>query len=394
MKPFWVLLSIHTITTIIVITSCTVLVLRNRNTEEISIGGRVAVWSSLFAAISNLYLLRGWMKKEIKSGPQDWSNILALMAVVLPNLILVSCRRMPPIWLLGVTSFQMMSGTQSLLMNLEKCFKHSRNVILSMLASFFGLLLVFSTRLMPFGQGRTTVMVVGLALLTSTFLGIGWRVQAFVLRWIEVCKNDDREKDELLKVIWNCGTYFVYVGAFVLASSIFQWKQMHAPCDDEITVYVWIQLIPIILRAIFHDMITSMDTEAAVAIAIKLNRGFVRYISHELRSHLNHMSADIYTLRHERDVAGTRQGRQRVLAGMQQACDSSVGILDDVLIFDKLRDSWEVKEKTWSLLDVKVLLRKVVDELSPQVGRNKHQTLICFFNTLIAVAANKSIISR
>ena len=69
------------------------------------------------------------------------------------------------------------------------------------------------------------------------------------------------------------------------------------------------------------------------------------------------MSADIYTLGHEQALKGPGRAGSRVLAGMQVSCDSAVGVLEDVLIFDKLLDHMaHDNDKKWSLLDMKLLL--------------------------------------
>ena len=182
--------------------------------------------------------------------------------------------------------------------------------------------------------------------------------------------NGTGDKNDRIKALWSSCTFFVYILSFIVIFSCCRLYDMHGAIrlsESEISAYSYLQLVPMVASNVFHTFLEG-DRETAVAMAMILNRGFVRYISHELRSHLNHMSADIYTLRHERAIEGSGRARSRVLGGMQDSCDSAVGVLEDVLIFDKLRDHMaQDNDKKWSLLDMKLLLRAAVDDVSTQV---------------------------
>ena len=55
-----------------------------------------------------------------------------------------------------------------------------------------------------------------------------------------------------------------------------------------------------------------------------------------------------------------------MLRELQESCESSVQILDDVLIFDGLRDNQDAKQR--SVIGVNRLFRRLVTELEPLVG--------------------------
>ena len=55
-----------------------------------------------------------------------------------------------------------------------------------------------------------------------------------------------------------------------------------------------------------------------------------------------------------------------MLRELQESCESSVQILDDVLIFDGLRDNQDAKQR--SIIGVNRLFRRLVTELEPLVG--------------------------
>ena len=57
--------------------------------------------------------------------------------------------------------------------------------------------------------------------------------------------------------------------------------------------------------------------------------------------------------------------RRGMIEELQESCDSSVQILNDVLIFDGLRQDEGGKQR--AVIGVNRLLRRVVKELEPQV---------------------------
>jgi signal transduction histidine kinase len=77
---------------------------------------------------------------------------------------------------------------------------------------------------------------------------------------------------------------------------------------------------------------------------------FMRYISHEIRTPLNSVYLGLqYLLAEEQDRGRGSPHRGQVLSvitDLQQACDSAIGVLSDMLTYDKIEDGVLQLDKT------------------------------------------------
>ena len=67
-----------------------------------------------------------------------------------------------------------------------------------------------------------------------------------------------------------------------------------------------------------------------VEAASAMNRNFVRFISHELRSHLSHLTLGLQHL--GLDVENSNTVAQKMLEELQETCEECLQILNDILV--------------------------------------------------------------
>ncbi len=137
LEPFWHFLCTFCFGLIIAATVCAVA--ENQKCVRVS---QLALCSTLFASPSNLHFFRRWTNKKIIYSLDDWSQILALIVILLPNIVLIS-NKTPAIWHLGTISVQIVAVSQSLLVNCEVMLQ-VLGKLFSMVASFVGVLLLLS----------------------------------------------------------------------------------------------------------------------------------------------------------------------------------------------------------------------------------------------------------
>ena len=99
----------------------------------------------------------------------------------------------------------------------------------------------------------------------------------------------------------------------------------------------------------------------------------MRYVSHEIRTPLNTVSMGLQVLREELTSIGASEERIQTLTKIESCCEIAVGILNDLLVFDKL-DSGILKLDLESL-NVSEFLTETVEPFYLQVLTKK----LCFF---------------
>lgn len=78
----------------------------------------------------------------------------------------------------------------------------------------------------------------------------------------------------------------------------------------------------------------SLGDELTVAhVAASMNENFVRFISHELRSHMSHLTLGLQLL--EEDIPPHESETLSSISDLQESCDSAMQILNDILIFHR-----------------------------------------------------------
>lgn len=158
---------------------------------------------------------------------------------------------------------------------------------------------------------------------------------------------------------------------------------------DAMKALAYLQLVPIMATSLFSDAI-GLEKTTVAALVSGANRNFVRYVSHELRSHLNFLAFGLTQLKDEmRDEKTGSDTTSRfnptaskppptaaaatLVDDLEEACDSAVRVLDEILVFDRLRDDVDVTV-TKELLDIKPLLRHALDVAEPLVQHPHTET--------------------
>jgi signal transduction histidine kinase len=110
-------------------------------------------------------------------------------------------------------------------------------------------------------------------------------------------------------------------------------------------------------------------------------KSFVRYISHEIRTPLSIVYMGLQFLKSNQETnfvssyddsndhnlaAESDEDLKQCINDMYNACDSAIGILNDLLLFDKLEDGKLLLDK--SKIDIGVLLRSALSPFNAQVG--------------------------
>lgn len=145
----------------------------------------------------------------------------------------------------------------------------------------------------------------------------------------------------------------------------------------------------ILISSLFAEHMT-LDKLSATKMVQKMNRNFIRFISHELLSHLNHVCFGLDEL--EDNLASMAESNAAphtsnhfklaslLVADLQKSSDNSVQMLNDVLLFETLREDPSRAQK--DVLMVKPLLKAVVDDVETTV-----RILIHFAGQLLCTVA-------
>lgn len=114
----------------------------------------------------------------------------------------------------------------------------------------------------------------------------------------------------------------------------------------------------------FHERVDK-DTLKLVSMAMNMNRLFVRFISHELRSHVGHLSMGLDQLTDV--VPAGADTTVRMIEELQDSCDSSLQILEDVVVFDGLNYQ-DQNGDCISIVRMKKIISMGIKEIEPVVG--------------------------
>ena len=131
----------------------------------------------------------------------------------------------------------------------------------------------------------------------------------------------------------------------------------------------------IVVSRIFDNRF--VEDETTKELVSSMNRNFVRFVSHELRSHLNHVCYGLEEFKSTIPMLGDgKQSTNRLAAvvgamdtlvdDMQDSCDSSLQILNDILLFDTLRNGAAASRR--EMLELKKIMRSVVEEVEALVS--------------------------
>lgn len=97
-------------------------------------------------------------------------------------------------------------------------------------------------------------------------------------------------------------------------------------------------------------------------MAEELNRIFGRFISHELRSHISHLTLGLEMLDDYEDAAS----RKEAIMDLQGSCEATLQVLNDIIVFDDIarygRGDTMSHTKSMEVVDLSGLLRGVVSE--------------------------------
>ena len=113
---------------------------------------------------------------------------------------------------------------------------------------------------------------------------------------------------------------------------------------------------------------TLRDAIVVVSTAAAMNYKFIRFLSHELRSHLSHMTIGLDLMLNVApvDSAGGEDHRANILE-MKDSLGSTVQILNDVVMYGELLRTSGGKSVPLPI-EVESLVRRVVTYVLPQVG--------------------------
>lgn len=128
------------------------------------------------------------------------------------------------------------------------------------------------------------------------------------------------------------------------------------------TNYEYLISVAALISFVLNERNSKNNMEQTFAAA-DTNRAFTRYISHELRSHLSHLSMGLDQLSDEVDGRVTAH---KMITELQDSCESSIQILDDILIFASLQE--RVSRLSVCELRVKSLISGAVNEMESLVS--------------------------
>ena len=191
------------------------------------------------------------------------------------------------------------------------------------------------------GSIRSTLIISG-----SSLLALVSCIQCVCLirglvQWKE---KFDANKCTIQKALWFDFASLLHT---TITWAICIWFNTTSPSSTQIiTSLSYVQLIPILAVSVFVDW-SDRDTISLAETVFSGNRGFIRYVSHELRSHLSYLSFGLLQLRDEgrhRSSDGSNNearsmSRQSshskveqkatpdsVLSELQETCDAAVQV--------------------------------------------------------------------
>ena len=123
------------------------------------------------------------------------------------------------------------------------------------------------------------------------------------------------------------------------------------------------------------------DTIILVGMAATMNHKFIRFISHELRSHLSYLTIGLDQLGYEAGAPdGDDEERRTTISEMKESLGSTVQILNDVIVFGELLRT-SSRKAARQPVEVETALRRVVTNVQPLVSDEYScATVVCTSN--------------
>lgn len=243
--------------------------------------------------------------------------------------------------------------------------------ILKYIINIFAFALFWISKSQSLHSSRTNVVlaVVGVSLhFVSAFMN------GATFRWMfEYPKRESSFHDAVdslkgLCFTGHCVLYAVLVAANWLihftGSSSHGWAHL-----GELELYLYaLSVVPIVVTVIYSGNIR--DKLSVAKMATKMNMNLARFISHELRSHVSHLTLGLQLLGD--DVGDSKKS---AITDLQQSCDSVMQVLNDLVVFEKLANrAGPNEEKLKSLIDIDESVRSVAADLEAKKVRYTRDT--------------------
>ena len=140
--------------------------------------------------------------------------------------------------------------------------------------------------------------------------------------------------------VWNVGIFLIAIIYFW--TSLYKLDQIREPGHHlENLIYV---VVFAVVAASCNDENMHVANNGASEIASDLNTAFVRFISHELLSHLNHLNLGLQILLEE--TPREERSRYAGITDLQDTCDNAQQVMNEIAMLTELQSSKKKKKKT------------------------------------------------
>lgn len=164
----------------------------------------------------------------------------------------------------------------------------------------------------------------------------------------------------LPEITWQRLLYSIYVSAIWIVHFYSKNHQsIDGSLEGELDWYLYaLAGVSVLIGASFGSSLR--DKLDITKMAAELNKVFVRFISHELRSHISHLTLGLEMLDDYIDAPS----RQNAVAELKESCEETLQVLNDIVVFDDISrfDKPAGINYAKELLDVPALLRGIVAE--------------------------------
>lgn len=308
----------------------------------------------------------------------DWIahkfSIVTILTIFIPNIIMAIIRPRCTI-VVGILTSQMLIFSHILL---SKAISNRQNVrtvstqcfeLMLQLLNGAGFVIWF---LWVISAITKTVLIIGIISHAIVFVAVLVSQNHKFVKYLRpICSpaNDHSQPSDVIKKdhCVEIGPCLIYM-SFLAANSLICYSNQ-SPTGRDIVHLIARLAILIALVVACASVLRERQLEKITglsAIASDMNRGFVRFVSHELRSHLSHLTMGLEELLDDLPAKSAGLRRQRLMVmELRESLDMSMQILNDILIFDSLREQ-QYTPKT--LLNVNRMIRKLIKELEPCVS--------------------------
>lgn len=294
-----------------------------------------------------------------------------LVANLICGAVLVSSA-IPSIFLqLLVITFQCIFSSVYLLRNHE--FEKSWCRLLLLMSNIAGIALCVPQMKYPF------LLFGGLCQFGVLFF-VGFRILSRILKVqqklvaVQAAENSTNESPPDGMMLWQDYAYVIFILLVWIVKIYFTVCPQESTISSMAIAFSFVQIFPVYSDFLVHK--TSIQYGSLTAKVVKLNREFVRFVSHELRSHVSHMSSGIQQL--WEDAMLIQRDSSGILTELQESCIACLGVLDDILIFDRFRDGHVLSKVVG--VDVKFLLRRALDSVESKVNCQIFSSFFFFYS--------------